>query len=346
MPKATLDLHETENVSANVPLDTIASSASNLVWLDPDLIVADPVTNIRGNDDGEKEEKAIARLAATMRENGQIQPITVRACNHGTNKYAVIDGRRRTLAASQIEGFKLAAYVVEMTDEEAYRSAILAAIQRKSLGSVAFARHIKRVRTKYDWQGSQHTDKVKDYFGVSRATITQHEKILALPHEIIERGEREGWAAQTFFSVQKIDPDKREEVLAKAQKKADDSQHPPLSDAKSTPSRGQKGEKVSKHPPTTQNRVAVKPGGKDLGLKDTRDAKKDPKPAKLEHKHVVEAARDTSGAVTKAKPRTREEICQFVEHLMGDDPKRVAIFRKWERGETSDEILTAAALLR
>ena len=209
MPKASF----TEEASASTEtIDNASNTRSNtssvaetigtLLYLDPSDVCQDPLTDIRGPETDDKaEDEAITRLAHTMKNGMQIQPITVRP-NGKPGKYKIVAGRRRTLAAA-IAKMQVAAYVVELTDDEAYRAAIVENIQRKTLSPVSFARHIKKIREREGWQGADGTKQVSRYFGVSPAEITTHEKILMLDKKIIKQGVQEGWAAQTFFAVVK-----------------------------------------------------------------------------------------------------------------------------------------------
>ena len=231
MPKASF----TEEASASTEtIDNASNTRSNtssvaetigtLLYLDPSDVCQDPLTDIRGPETDDKaEDEAITRLAHTMKNGMQIQPITVRP-NGKPGKYKIVAGRRRTLAAA-IAKMQVAAYVVELTDDEAYRAAIVENIQRKTLSPVSFARHIRKIREREGWQGADGTKQVSRYFGVSPAEITTHEKILMLDKKIIKQGVQEGWAAQTFFAVAKAQEKAGAaavpEILEAAQKEAD-----------------------------------------------------------------------------------------------------------------------------
>ena len=266
MPKASF----TEEASASTEtIDNASNTRSNtssvaetigtLLYLDPSDVCQDPLTDIRGPETDDKaEDEAITRLAHTMKNGMQIQPITVRP-NGKPGKYKIVAGRRRTLAAA-IAKMQVAAYVVELTDDEAYRAAIVENIQRKTLSPVSFARHIRKIREREGWQGADGTKQVSRYFGVSPAEITTHEKILMLDKKIIKQGVQEGWAAQTFFAV------------AKAQEKAGAAAVPEILEAAQKEADQEEAAK-----PKASQRQEVRRIGQ---IRDSRNSRQDPKEAR------------------------------------------------------------------
>jgi ParB/RepB/Spo0J family partition protein len=304
-----------------------------LIYIDPDEIFLDPVTWVRRETFAYKDERVrIERLADTIAEEGQLQPILVRRKN---GHYAVVCGRRRIAAISELKrrGMPLlvASYVTQMDDAEAYRAALIENIQRRNFTPVAFARLIADVRAKNQWQSGDHTKDVARFFGVSPAQITTHERLLELPVEIQERVESDGWAAQCAFDLAAVEPEHRQAVIGLAQ---DLAQAEEKKKRKKALSEGKvKGGVKTIQSSTDDSQVApptppIEPTGQvnvnSSGSVDPADDSSasshmpvDEAKAKVKRKHILAAARITPGALQQDKARTRKEIIEFFTELTG-----------------------------
>ena len=210
------------------------AASEQLVMLDPSEIRIPDETNVRPDTSAhgdDSEADAIAELADTIREEGQIQPVKVLRGEDGT--YTLIAGRRRTKAIEHLnlsrsngeEVYRVKAVVSEqeLSPAQMHRQAALENLQRKGLSPMDFAVDIEYVRKEYGWTGSKGTKKVAEYYKVSPAQITQHEKLRTLLPEELQARVHQGVMSRdaAFVVVRALDraktPGEREKVLAAAE---------------------------------------------------------------------------------------------------------------------------------
>lgn len=124
------------------------------------------------------DEEALEELAASIRELGVIQPLSVRALDDGT--YQIIAGERRWRAA-RIAGLKsVPAYVRSASDMEITEMALIENIQREDLNAIEVALGFKKLIDTY----SLTQDRLSERLGKKRSTIANHLRLLRLPAEI------------------------------------------------------------------------------------------------------------------------------------------------------------------
>ena len=124
------------------------------------------------------EEDALNELAASIKEHGIIQPITVRKL--GYDKYQLISGERR-FRASQLAGLKsVPAYIRIANDQAMLEMALVENIQREELDAIEVAISYKRLIDECSLTQEQLSQKVSK----QRSTITNYLRLLKLPVEI------------------------------------------------------------------------------------------------------------------------------------------------------------------
>jgi len=124
------------------------------------------------------EEQALNELAASIKQQGIIQPITVRKLEN--ENYQLISGERR-LRASKMAGLtEIPAYVREVEDNDMLELALVENIQRENLNSIEVALSYQRLIEECDFTQDALSDKV----GKSRSNITNYLRLLKLPPEI------------------------------------------------------------------------------------------------------------------------------------------------------------------
>ncbi len=124
------------------------------------------------------EEDALNELAASIKEHGIIQPITVRKL--GYDKYQLISGERR-FRASQLAGLtSVPAYIRIANDQAMLEMALVENIQREELDAIEVAISYKRLIDECDLTQEQLSQKVSK----QRSTITNYLRLLKLPVEI------------------------------------------------------------------------------------------------------------------------------------------------------------------
>ena len=92
------------------------------------------------------DEKSLAELAASIRQNGVLQPILVRPIEAGKAKYQIVVGERRFRAAVLAELKEIPAQVRAMSDDEALSLQIIENLQREDLHPLDEAESFRRLR--------------------------------------------------------------------------------------------------------------------------------------------------------------------------------------------------------
>lgn len=124
------------------------------------------------------DEELLQELAASIRQIGVIQPITLRKVEEDT--YQIIAGERR-YRASQIAGLKtIPAYVRTAEDETVMEMALIENIQREDLNSIEIALAYQKLIETYDLT----QEKLSERVGKKRTTIANYLRLLKLPAEI------------------------------------------------------------------------------------------------------------------------------------------------------------------
>jgi ParB family chromosome partitioning protein len=131
------------------------------------------------------EQSALDDLAKSIKVQGIIQPIVVRALSK--DKYEIIAGERRWRAA-QLAGLdKVPAVIRNIPDEAAIAVALIENIQRENLNPIEEAMALQRLATEFDLTH----ERVADSVGRSRAAVTNLLRLLSLNpnvRELLEDG--------------------------------------------------------------------------------------------------------------------------------------------------------------
>ena len=123
-------------------------------------------------------EDKLEELAASIREIGIIQPITLRQI--AENRFQIIAGERRW-RASQIAGLKtIPAYIRTIRDESVMEMALVENIQREDLNPIEISLAYEHLM-----EGKDMTqEKVAERVGKSRANVTNYLRLLKLPAQV------------------------------------------------------------------------------------------------------------------------------------------------------------------
>jgi ParB family chromosome partitioning protein len=123
-------------------------------------------------------EEALQELAASIRQIGIIQPITVRRL--ANNRFQLIAGERR-LRASVMAGLKrIPAYVRTADDLSMLELALVENIQREDLDPIEVAISYQRLIDECNLTQESMSDRV----GKKRSTVSNYLRLLKLPAEI------------------------------------------------------------------------------------------------------------------------------------------------------------------
>ena len=164
---AILQSPDTDITSRDISGEFVAGAVANI-----------PVARIESNPfqpRTEFEEEALRELARSIKEQGIIQPITVRKL--GYDKYQLISGERR-LRAAQISGIReIPAYIRVANDEQMLELALIENIHRQDLNPIEIAISYQRLMDECKLTQDNLSVKVaKD-----RATISNYIRLLKLP---------------------------------------------------------------------------------------------------------------------------------------------------------------------
>lgn len=124
------------------------------------------------------DEETLGELAASIRELGVVQPLSVRDMGDGT--YQIIAGERRWRAATMAGLNSVPAYVRKASDSEVTEMALIENIQREDLNAIEVALAFRNLIDTY----SLTQEKLSERLGKKRATIANHLRLLKLPAEI------------------------------------------------------------------------------------------------------------------------------------------------------------------
>lgn len=140
-----------------------------------------PVTQIEPNPNQPRREfddEALQELAASIREIGIIQPVTLRQTADG--RYQIIAGERRW-RASQMAGLTaIPAYIRTVQDENVMEMALVENIQREDLNAIEIAlayEHLSETT-------GMTQEKISERVGKSRAAVTNYMRLLKLPAQV------------------------------------------------------------------------------------------------------------------------------------------------------------------
>ena len=119
------------------------------------------------------EDSAIKELAASIKEKGVIQPLTVRKSG---SDFEIIAGERRW-RASQLAGIKnLPVVIIEADDNEVLELALIENLQREDLNPIEEAEAYQKLADDFNLTHEEISKKI----GKNRSTITNHLRLLRL----------------------------------------------------------------------------------------------------------------------------------------------------------------------
>ncbi len=123
------------------------------------------------------DEEALQELADSIKENGLIQPITVRQIN---DHYEIIAGERR-YRATRIAGFnEIKCYVLSPSEDQAAQMALVENVQRENLSAIEEAKSYLQIMR----QAGMTQEQVAQKIGKSQSAVANKIRLLNLPQEI------------------------------------------------------------------------------------------------------------------------------------------------------------------
>ena len=123
------------------------------------------------------DEAKIAELAASIRNQGIIQPLVVRSKDDG---FELIAGERRWRAAMKAGLAHVPVVIREASDHEALQLALVENLQREDLNPIEEANGYRRLQEEFHWSQEEMAEKVAK----SRPAIANALRLLSLPVEV------------------------------------------------------------------------------------------------------------------------------------------------------------------
>ena len=126
------------------------------------------------------EGKAIKELAASIRQHGLIQPITVRPVENG---FEIVAGHRRFKACKLLRWRVIPAMVRSLSNQDAFEVQLVENIHRMTMDPIEEAEAFKKYILDYGWGGVSQLSRV---ISKSEQFVSSRIQLLRLPKEIID----------------------------------------------------------------------------------------------------------------------------------------------------------------
>lgn len=157
-------------------------------------------------------QAALEELAASIRQQGLMQPVVVRPREAGG--YEIIAGERRWRAC-QIAGLsQIPVLVRDVSDEDVIAMALIENIQREDLSPLEEARALARLRDEFQLTQQE----VADAVGKSRVAVANLLRLLNVApgvQALLEAGELEMGHARALLSLEAIDQERLGREIAR-----------------------------------------------------------------------------------------------------------------------------------
>lgn len=144
-------------------------------------------------------QESLQDLANSIKAQGVLQPIVVRAIGEG--RYEIIAGERRWRAAQLAELHEVPAVIRDVPDEAAIAMALIENIQRENLNPIEEARALERLIEEFELTHQQAADAV----GRSRAAVSNLLRLLSLNPDVrklVENGDLEMGHARALLTLE------------------------------------------------------------------------------------------------------------------------------------------------
>ena len=156
------------------------------------------------------DDEAIAGLADSIRQHGVVEPVLVRPS--GANRYQLVAGHRRLLAAQQAGLETIPALVRRLNDREALVLSLVENLQREDLTPLEEASAFMRLAEDFGFTHRQ----IGEVVGRSRAYVTNSMRLLSLS-EAGQMAIREGKLSRgQALAIMALPEDERDGAVVRA----------------------------------------------------------------------------------------------------------------------------------
>ena len=142
----------------------------------------------------------LEELTNSIKEQGVIQPIVVRPDKVNTNKYEIIAGERRWLAAQNAGLHEVPVVILNVDDVKSLEFAIVENVQRQDLNPIDEARGYQRLIDEFNY----NQEKLSKFIGKSRSYIANSLRLLSLTEDVlqmVEKGDISAGHARTLIGL-------------------------------------------------------------------------------------------------------------------------------------------------
>lgn len=159
---------------------TVARSATSMIAVPDSAPITLSVEQIQPNPLQPRtifSQQALDELSQSIRANGIIQPLIVRRLDDGIQ---LVAGERRLRAAKLAGLLEVPVVFTQISDERLLEVTLIENIQREDLNPLEVAEAYQRLILEL---GLSH-EQIAERTGKDRSTITNHLRLLRLPHEV------------------------------------------------------------------------------------------------------------------------------------------------------------------
>jgi|SRR5579862_1375451 len=159
-----------------------------------------PVARVRANPFQPRREfdpTELAQLSESLRQNGLLQPITVRPAGDG---FELVAGERRLRAAQAIGWTEIPAQVRDLDDRALLVLALVENLQRANLNAIEEAQGYRRLMDEFGLTQQE----VAEAVGKDRTTVTNLLRVLTLPEgvqKMVEAGALSAGHARALLAL-------------------------------------------------------------------------------------------------------------------------------------------------
>lgn len=151
----------------------------------------------------EFKQEELQELSESIKVNGVVQPILVRAVEDRDVPYELIAGERR-LRASKLAGLTtIPAVLMEITDKKAMEVGLIENIQRQDLNILEEAAGYKRLLQEFSYT----QEELSEVIGKSRSAISNTLRLLTLPDNVQQFVREDKLSAGHARSLLQLDED-------------------------------------------------------------------------------------------------------------------------------------------
>lgn len=133
------------------------------------------------------DKESLEELTNSIKERGIIQPIIVRQSEDQSDKYEIVAGERRWLAAQNAGLHEVPVVVIQADSLKSLEFSIVENVQRHDLNPIEEAKGYQKLIDEFNYD----QEKVSKFIGKSRAHVANCLRLLTLPKEVtvlIEEG--------------------------------------------------------------------------------------------------------------------------------------------------------------